>query len=170
LLAAVTAGTGAQEEPIPAVVEARSAIGDFPVSVTRPGTNRDEAQTLVALEWKATRPATTTVYAIWLMVLMWGLSVTGLLIVWAVVIWRVELPFWVFGYFVGVLFALPLVRASLPGQPTPGTIFDFLSFYWSITIVGTTLILLLVIWIRRARAAVQLRDLDNGRNITSSPE
>ena len=111
----------------------------------------------VAADLSAHRPATTTVYASWLMLLMWGLAFTGVLIAWAVVIWQVELPMWVFGYFVGVLFALPPLRDSLPGRPPPGTVFDFVSFYWSITLVGITLILLLVMWIRRARWEIRHR-------------
>src|SRR5690606_30834955 len=107
--------------------------------------------------------ATTTVYAIWLMVLMWGLAVTGLLIMWAVVMWMVEVPFWAFGYFVGVLFALPPLRDSLPGRPPPGTIFDFGSFYWSVTIIGANLILVLAIWLRRTHAEERLRALDPTR-------
>ena len=119
--------------------------------------------------WDAIRPATTTVYAVWLMILIWGLAATGALIVWAVVIWMVEVPFWAFGYFVGVLFALPPLRDSLPGRPPPGTIFDFVSFYWSVTLIGVGLILLLGIWLKRTRATVRLRDLDDAVHAAPGP-
>ena len=62
---------------------------------------------------------------------------------------------------VGVLFALPPLRDSLPGRPPPGTIFDFVSFYWSVTIIGVNLMLVLAIWLRRTRAQTRLRDLDD---------
>lgn len=143
----------------PVALDARSVVADFDLTTT--GNSNASAETKAAgqLEWEATRPATTTIYAIWLMVLMWGLAVTGLLLVWAVVIWMVELPFWCFGYFVGVLFALPPLRDSLPGRPPPGTIFDFGSFYWAITIIGVSLILMLSIWLRRTRDQQRLRAL-----------
>ncbi|HRA33538.1 MAG TPA: DUF4436 family protein [Acidimicrobiales bacterium] len=152
--------------PIPASVSARSIIDDFELSGRLVDPDGGDALdqdlgTLTVVDWSASRPATTAVYAVWLMILMWGLAVTGLLIVWAVVIWMVEVPFWAFGYFVGVLFALPPLRDSLPGRPPPGTIFDFVSFYWSVTIIGVNLMLVLAIWLRRTRAQTRLRDLDD---------
>lgn len=159
----VTAENGDEREPIPSVVSARSVINDFTVS-GMPGVEADSAgQALTVVDMEATRPATTTVYAIWLMILMWGLAVVGLFIVWAVVIWMVDLPFWAVGYLVGVLFALPQLRDSLPGRPPPGTIFDFGSFYWSVTLVGVNLILLLIVWLRRVRSQSRLRSIDTTR-------
>jgi hypothetical protein len=157
LLVVVSTGPADEGMPEPVALDIRSTVADFVIT----GELRDEGRlgtdTLVAADLSAHRPATTTVYASWLMLLMWGLAFTGVLIAWAVVIWQVELPMWVFGYFVGVLFALPPLRDSLPGRPPPGTVFDFVSFYWSITLVGITLILLLVMWIRRARWEIRHR-------------
>lgn len=138
----------------PSVIEARSIVGDFSLS----GETPEDLTTVV--NWTAERPATTTVYAVWLMVLMWGLAVIGLLIVWGVIIWMIDMPFWAVGYLVGVLFALPQLRDSLPGRPPPGTIVDFVSFYWSITIVGVSLILLLAVWLRRVRSESRLRSFE----------
>lgn len=168
----VAVDDGGDDEAVPLAVSARSIVDDFElggrlVDPESGDTAYDDVGSIRVLEWTATRPATTTVYAMWLMVLMWGLAVTGLLIVWAVVIWMVEVPFWAFGYFVGVLFALPPLRESLPGRPPPGTIFDFVSFYWSVTIIGVNLILVLAIWLRRTRAKTRLRDLDHGSDRTT---
>lgn len=140
-------------------VQARSVIDDFVIRATLPDQSQDPSP-ITVVDWTGSRSPTTTIYAVWLMLLMWGLAVTGLLIVWAVVMWMVDIPFWLFGYFVGVLFALPPLRDSLPGRPPPGTIFDFGSFYWSITISGVNLIVLLGIWLRRTHAQERLRSLD----------
>lgn len=160
LLVAMTVGDGDDKQPAPIVVGARSTVSDFELAAAVPDDLDGTGPQLAGVEWTATRPATTTVYAVWLMVLMWGLAVTGILIAWAVLIWRAEVPMWAFGYFVGVLFALPPLRNSLPGAPPPGTIFDFVSFYWSITIVGVTLMLLLGVWVRQARSQHQLHRLE----------
>lgn len=158
MVLAVTSGPDRTAD-VPFDLEVRSAVDGFVLEAVEPFNTGDGKQSIAAVEWTADRPATTTVYAVWLMILMWGLAVTGLLIVWAVVIWRVDVPMWVFGYFVGVLFALPPLRDSLPGRPPPGTLFDFVSFYWSVAIVGTTLILLLGVWLQRARSVTKVRDL-----------
>lgn len=163
LIIVVNDDSGRVPEPQLVAVEARSVIDDFAMSAAPPSTVSEGPQPVTVIEWTATRTTTTTVYAIWLMILMWALAVTGLLIVWAVVIWMVEVPFWAFGYFVGVLFALPPLRDSLPGRPPPGTIFDYGSFYWAVTVTGVNLILVLSIWLRRTHAKERLRSIDPTR-------
>jgi len=166
LMLFVTAGTGEARELLRFQPEIRSIVGDFSLTAQLRTDPMVEDRSVAVVAWEAGRPPTTTVYAIWLMVLMWALAVTGLLIVWAVILWMVELPMWVFGYFVGVLFALPPLRDSLPGRPPPGTLFDFLSFYWSVTIIGVSLILSLSTWLTRTRAEHRLRAIDAGRHDT----
>lgn len=160
LVVYLTTGAGDDRTTIPHQAQVRSVVGDFTLSADLRNDPAPGNQPLGVIDWRAERPPTTTVYAIWLMVLMWALAVTGLLIVWVVIIWMVEIPMWVFGYFVGVLFALPPLRDSLPGRPPPGNLFDFLSFYWSVTIIGVSLILSLTTWLTRARAEQRLRALD----------
>ncbi|NLD77187.1 MAG: DUF4436 family protein [Acidimicrobiales bacterium] len=152
-------------DPEPQLVDvgARSVIDDFNLSAGLATEAEEGPQALTVIRWNADRTLTTTVYAIWLMLLMWVLAVMGLLIIWAVVIWMVEVPFWVFGYFVGVLFALPPLRDSLPGRPPPGTIFDYGSFYWAVTVSGVNLILMLGVYLRRTQAKERLRRLDPSR-------
>ena len=140
-------------------IEARSVIEDFVLNATVAGETTGP-QEVTVLDWSASRPVTTTVYAVWLMILMWGLAVIGLLILWAIVIWMVDMPVWSVAYFVGVLFALPPLRDSLPGRPAPGTLFDYVSFYWAVTISGVNLMLVLSIWLRRTHNKARLRSLD----------
>lgn len=162
LLLLATTGVGEDREFVPFVPKVHSVVGDFTVHADLSRDPAIKSDPIGLIEWSALRPATTSIYAIWLMVLMWALAVTGLLIVWSVIMWMVELPMWVFGYFVGVLFALPPLRDSLPGRPPPGNLFDFLSFYWSVTIIGVSLILSLSTWLTRTRAEQRLRALDTG--------
>lgn len=166
----VTIESGGKRVAVPSTIEAQSIVTDFNLS-GQPSAEFDPAgQQISEVELEATRPATTTVYAVWLMILMWGLAVTGLLLVWAVVIWMVDLPFWAVGYLVGVLFALPQLRDSLPGRPPPGTIFDYGSFYWSVTLIGVNLILVLVVWLRRVQSESQLRSMNAAREEQAAAE
>lgn len=162
LFVVVREASGASAERFLVAIGARSVIEEFVLSASVAG-EATGPQEVTVLDWTAGRPGTTTVYAVWLMILMWGLAVIGLLIVWAVVMWMVDIPFWLFGYFVGVLFALPPLRDSLPGRPPPGTLFDYGSFYWSVTISGVNLIVVLAIWLRRTHAKERLRSLDPSR-------
>ncbi|MBV6510116.1 MAG: hypothetical protein JJLCMIEE_03236 [Acidimicrobiales bacterium] len=127
----------------------RSSVTDFKV---RASVASGDVGPFNVVDFEIERNTSTTVYSIGIMALMWGLAITGVLISWAIVIWRVEPPIWVYAYFVGVLFALPPLRNSLPGSPPPGAVVDFVSFYWSIAIVGAAMLLVVGVWIRNARA------------------
>jgi hypothetical protein len=150
LAAVVSANDGRSDpEPVPLVTTVRSSVKDLDVSLSEKSVLDTAALAVIDLD--VVRRGSTTAYAIWVMVLMWGLAVSGVFIVWAITIWGAEPPLWSYAYLVGVLFALPQLRDQLPGSPPPGTLLDFVAFYWSIAIVGVSLILILGIWIRANR-------------------
>jgi hypothetical protein len=150
-------GTAGVDDPptteassVPIVVDLVTTVTDFEI-LAAPEAETSDPSSFTVVPLTAGRSTTTTVYAMGIMALMWGLAVTGVFMAWAVVIWRVETPMWVYGYFVGVLFALPPLREALPGRPPPGTLVDYAAFYWSIGIIGVTLLLMMSLWIRRSR-------------------
>ncbi len=104
-----------------------------------------------AIEVEISRAPEVIAYAVAMMLLMWALAAAGLAMAWVVVIWGEEPPFWAYAYSVGVLFALPPLRSSLPGQPPPGTLVDYVAFYWSVAVTALTLIVLLGAWFFQAR-------------------
>ena len=147
-----------QVQAIPVALDLVTTVTDFDLvagfAVDDPATAVVEpisSPTFTLVDLRITRSEATTVYAMGIMALMWGLAATGVLMAWAVVIWRVDTPMWVYTYFVGVLFALPPLREALPGRPPPGTLVDYAAFYWSIGIIGVTLLLMTGLWIRRSR-------------------
>lgn len=152
LLLSLALGTESSGEvtPVPFSYDLFSNVDQFGIAVDA-DTAPLEPSALSFVELRVSRAMTTTLYSVWMMTLMWGLSIAGVLVVWAATIWDVELPVWSFAYLVGVLFALPQLRESLPGRPPSGTLLDFVAFYWSIAIVGVTLIAVLAIWVQRAR-------------------
>ena len=97
------------------------------------------------------RNGPTLVYTTWIMVLWWALSVSAVLLVWAVAIWRSSPPPWAYGYLVGVLFALAPLRGALPGQPPAGVLVDYVSFYWAVGTMGVGLLILVSFFLRDAR-------------------
>jgi hypothetical protein len=152
LAIALTAAAEDEEpESVPVVLDVRSSVNDLSVSMAP--TVPDDSSALRLADLEVERRASTTAYAVWIMVLMWSMAVAGVLIVWAVTIWGAEPPMWSYAYFLGVLFALPQLRSQLPGSPPPGTLLDFVAFYWSIAIVGVSLIISLGIWVRSNRPA-----------------
>ncbi|MBK9178871.1 MAG: DUF4436 family protein [Acidimicrobiales bacterium] len=104
-----------------------------------------------AVDVEISRAREVVFYAVAMMLLMWALAAAGLAMAWVVVIWGDEPPFWAYAYTVGVLFALPPLRGSLPGQPPPGTLVDYVAFYWAVAVTALTLLVLLGAWFFQAR-------------------
>lgn len=142
-------GTGTGGDPLLTELSVTSSVIAFDVAAARVPQDACPFGTCATLD--AARPATTVGYTIWFMVLAWGLALAGLAVLYQITRHGVELPLWVFGYLVGVLFALPPLRASLPGSPPPGGVVDFVAFYWAVAVVGLTLLGLAWLWVREAR-------------------
>ncbi len=153
LVVLVTTGTGDEATTVPVAVGLTSNVIDFTIATrtTTATASADDPGALGLARLEVERSGTTVFYAVSMMVLMWGLAITGVLLAWTVVITGVDVPLWAYGYFVGILFALPPLRDSMPGRPPPGVLLDFVAFYWSVGIVGVTLLLLVGVWILRVR-------------------
>ena len=131
-------------------VAAESAAGEL-VPVTLAIGNRDSFFTLTdttqssdddatALSFSEIRSTGTTLFAVFVMVLLWLLMMAVILAGWHLVSQRKGLV-WPSLSFIGVvLFALVPLRNALPGQPPLGSLIDFTSFFIAETVVALTLI------------------------------
>jgi hypothetical protein len=145
LLAATANG-----ETVPVVLQIESLSLDHRIGIQ--GELAASADTgLSAVSLRIEREWTAIIYGVGVMALMWMFAISGVLVSWSTIIWRVDPPMWVYGFFVGVLFALPPLRNSMPGDPPPGTVVDVVAFYWSIAAVAVTLLLLMASWLRETR-------------------
>ncbi len=157
-IATATLTGDGEAETVPVSLGVRSTINGFEVSAEPAADPIGDPSTIPQLVLALDRSLVTQVYVVGMMALMWGLAMSGVLMAWSVVIRDADTPIWAYAFFVGVLFALPPLRDSLPGDPPPGTLLDFVAFYWSVAIVGVTLLLLVLIWIRRTRRLQRLGD------------
>lgn len=143
-------GTTADGERIavPISVAVAADVPGFVIDGTIPP---DQAPSTRSVELDIRRNGPTLLYTTWIMVLWWALSVSAVLLVWAVAIWRSSPPPWAYGFLVGVLFALAPLRGALPGQPPYGVLIDYVSFYWAVGTMGVGLLILVSFFLRDAR-------------------
>jgi hypothetical protein len=80
------------------------------------------------------------------MFISWTIALGCAGMMWWVVVFHAEIPFWCFALFASVLFALPTLRNGLPGRPRYGVLVDWAAFYWAIAIVALGLTLALIVW------------------------
>jgi len=104
--------------------------------------------TEVFINFYIRRSTTTRVFAAIIFLLMWFLSLS--IFVAAMSVWfrgkNAELP--LVAISTALLFALPNIRNSQPGVPSPvGTTEDMVGFFWNILLVAISAISLLVKWV-----------------------
>lgn len=136
-------------DAVPASLEVFANVGDFDLSARRP-TLREPTD--ARLEIHAERGWSTLSWVLILTVVFWLLGLGAASITWLVVVASKAVPVWSWGYLAGMLFALPGLRATLPGNPRLGALVDWAAFYWSITLVVLSMTTLLIVWNSRHRA------------------
>lgn len=93
-----------------------------------------------------------------LTLLFWLLAAGAVSVLWIVLIESRPVPLWSWAFLTGVLFALPQLRNGLPGSPPLGALVDWAAYYWAVTMVGGSLVTMLVVWNLRARRSDTLVD------------
>ncbi len=117
------------------------------------------------------RRGSVIVWVGFFMVLVWAIALSVAATTWFIVVFSDEAPFWLYALLAGVLFALPTLRAGLPGSPPYGSLVDWAAFYWGIAIVAAALVTLLVVWNVEARVRVrETRDAHSAASDDDSDE
>jgi hypothetical protein len=137
----VSAVTADARTPIPVAMDVVAALSDFRATANdvreegAPG-----ARVVVAIE----RERGVVLWAVLFMILCWLLAGSVTVLTYLVLVRTDAVPFWLWGFIIGILFALPNLRNSLPGDPPFGSTVDWGAFYWSVLILALCLIALVV--------------------------
>ena len=87
-------------------------------------------------------------YCYFVMALMWALALGGVAMATTMMMRKKDaIDTAAFAYLAALLFAFPLIRQTLPGNPGPGSLIDVVAYYWTEIIVAVTLVVLLIRWI-----------------------
>ncbi|MEV0673124.1 DUF4436 family protein [Mycobacterium sp. NPDC050441] len=108
----------------------------------------DESDQTVEITLSATRSTPTLVFAVFVMVLMLGLSIAALTASYYILRWRRGLIFPACSMMAAVLFALIPLRNAVPGDPPIGSVIDFVSFFIAEILIAAALIASVVIGYR----------------------
>lgn len=151
-------GDGDDQEALPLDLELGVALDQFTVSAD--AARQDNAATV---ELQMQRRAAVVIWVLFFMGLVWCIAMGGACVAWFIVVYAKDPPMWAFPFFAAILFALPTLRAGLPGSPPYGSLVDWAAFYWGIAILAGALIALLTVWNIEAR--VKVRDSgESGRS------
>lgn len=132
---------------IPVGLDASGKLSGWDITADLPTTMSADGAGAIALD----RAFTTQLFAIIILVMMVLISLTVLWISLLVVSGRRKMEVALLGWFGAVLFALPLLRNSLPGAPPIGAYVDVLVFCWVLIGAMSAMLLAAVAWVRTRR-------------------
>ena len=142
---------------VPIAATVQSSLSDLRVS----GTSTSSDPNVLTADFNLERPQTVVAFAIALMGLTWLLALGCVALAWGVLVQAREIPFWCWGFYAGVLFALPQLRNGLPGSPPFGSLIDWSIYYWALGMVGISLLALILAGNLALRTAVSDRQPDD---------
>jgi hypothetical protein len=143
-------GTIRSQQPLPIDLSVDVALDQFTVDA-----QADRAPNAATITLEMSRRTAVVIWVIFFISLVWMIALSSAAIAWFIVVFAKDPPFWVYALFAAILFALPTLRAGLPGSPPYGSLVDWAAFYWGIAIVAGGLIALMVVWNVEARVAIR---------------
>jgi len=128
--------------PIPVAMDVAAALADFTANASD---QRDEGAPAARIVVNIDRERGVVLWAVLFMILCWALAVSVASLTYLVLVRTDAVPFWMWGFIIGILFALPNLRTSLPGDPPFGSAVDWGAFYWAVLIVALSLIGIVIV-------------------------
>lgn len=154
--------TDGAELPLDLAVDV--ALDDFGVQGSA-----ERSVNAAVVDLELARRGAVIIWVVFFMVLVWAIALGAAGTAWFIVVFAKDPPIWVYPFFAAILFALPTLRAGLPGRPPYGTLVDWASFYWGIALVAMALVALLVVWNVEARVRVREAAEQEGRRTGRVP-
>jgi len=107
----------------------------------------DPKSSIVHVELAVKRSPTTKGFAMFIVIIMWCLTLGAVLITFQIVFRQREAMPPVISIMIALLFALPAVRNTQPAAPPIGTLLDTVSLIWNMMLVSLCAITLMVTWL-----------------------
>jgi hypothetical protein len=134
------------DDEIPIGVDFSGSISGFKIEAAKAKESQND---LVGIDMKISRAATTKFFSLFVMVMMWGLTISVLFMTLSVVFRGRKVELAMFSFTAALLFAFATVRNAQPGTPPIGTYSDFISFFWAEVIIALCLVVLVFTWLLR---------------------
>jgi len=148
----VTGGSVGGSKAIPLTFELKANLTDFRASAEFLSDATKDPGVAISLSFR--RNGAVLLWSLILTLLFWSFAAGALMLGWIILAHAQPIPVWAWAFLAGILFALPNLRGGLPGSPPFGSLVDWASFYWSVTITGVVLISMLITWFTRQRRSI----------------
>ncbi|MFJ6103204.1 DUF4436 domain-containing protein [Streptomyces sp. NPDC092359] len=112
------------------------------------GVDASEDRGTAVFAAEVVRSRSVLVFAVFMMLAMWALTVAVLLGGRHLVVRRAGLTWPALGWMAATLFALAAFRNAAPGAPPIGSLLDYLAFFWAETLIAFCVIVVVVAAVR----------------------
>ncbi len=127
-----------------------SFFGSIPGYKIGAAKSKDLEEGLVAFDIEIARSNTIVGFSMFVVALMWGLSIAVLFLFLSVLLRGRKPELGMFSFMAALLFAFYAVRNSQPNVPPIGVFSDFVSFFWAEALVALCLLLTVFVWVFRS--------------------
>jgi hypothetical protein len=137
------------EDDVPIGVDFLGSIHGFRIDAAKSHESTDD---YVGIDMTISRASTVKFFAIFIILMMWGLTIAVIFLTLSVVARGRKVEIGMFSFLAALLFAFAAVRNSQPGAPPIGTFSDFISFFWAEVIIALCLVAVVFTWLLRPTA------------------
>jgi hypothetical protein len=137
------------EDDVPIGVDFLGSIHGFRIDAAK---SHESTEDYVGIDMTISRASTVKFFAIFIMLMMWGLTIAVIFLTLSVVTRGRKVEIGMFSFLAALLFAFAAVRNSQPGAPPIGTFSDFISFFWAEVIIALCLVAVVFTWLLRPTA------------------
>src|SRR5436190_8592465 len=127
------------DDEIPIGVDFVGSVPGFKIDAAK---SKESTNDYVGIDITVARASTTKFFSLFVMMMMWGLTIAVLLLTLSVVLRGRKVEVSMFSFTAALLFAFSTVRNAQPGTPPVGTYSDFISFFWAEVIIALCLVAL----------------------------
>jgi Domain of unknown function (DUF4436) len=136
-------------EYLPLQLELASTVYGFRLQANQdPESQADKGY--LAVQLGIARAATTTVWALFVMFLLWAMALAVVAVTHSFATGQRKLEFGAFTWMGSMLFAFVGFRSAAPGVPPIGALIDVLAFFWAELIVAVCLVTTVLVYLRRS--------------------
>lgn len=134
------------EVDIPFTLDFTPQMAGYTIETSK---SKDSDDNYVDIEMTIARSSMVKFFSVFVMILMWGVSIAVLLLILSVVVRGRKVEIAMFSFIATLLFAFVALRNSQPAVPPIGTFSDYSSFFWVEVILALSLMTVIFTWLMR---------------------
>jgi hypothetical protein len=138
-----------EETEVPFTLDFAPTLAGYTIETSK---SKDSDDTFVDVEMTIARSSMVKGFSIFVMLLMWGVSIAVLFLVLSIIVRGRKVEIAMFSFLATLIFSFVAVRNAQPAVPPVGTLSDYWSFFGAEVILALSLLTILFTWLMRPTA------------------